>query len=322
MHAHLTAPIISLIERCTVQFTTPNRLLVDLYLVNGRLHDHRGNTQSALMCLQQAIDTLNQPQSIKWAEIMLDYVDIQSRQSSFPYTEVHERIQQLCGILHIEQEYYLLGIAHNILSKTYAAQNQLDHAFTSSYSALQYFREYELSIGHIDALLQRSLIYMYSGDYNIANGILHGLIQQIRPYKLPYLLATAQLRIAGIHALLRNIDVAHQHLTQAFQTLHRIGSAHEILMVADVYSLICYRQARYIEAYQINKESSYLREKLNLPRITYIERMVEDKRQKILSNVSLELQVALVNLTIYDLIDKLSSALDNQTSQTQQQIQS
>jgi tetratricopeptide (TPR) repeat protein len=311
MHANLTAPIISLIERCTVQFTTPNRILVDLYLVNGRLHDHRGNTQSALICLQQAIDTLDLPQSVKWAEIMLDYIDIQSRQSMFSHTNAIDAIHQICEILQTDQQHYLLGIAHNILSKTYATQNNLERAFTSSYSALQFFREYELSIGHIDALLQRSLIYMYSGDYDIANGILQGLIQQIRPYKLPYLLATAELRIAGIHALLRNVDAARVHLTQSFQTLHRIGSAHELLMVADVYSLICYRQARFIEAYQINKESSYLREKLDLPRITYIERLVEDKRQKILATVSAEIQAAPVNLTIYDLIDKLWMQFDN-----------
>jgi tetratricopeptide (TPR) repeat protein len=319
MHANLTAPIISLIERCTVQFTTPNRILVDLYLVNGRLHDYRGNTQSALICLQQSIDTLDAPHSVKWAEIMLDYVDIQSRQPIF-YTQAITILEQLCEILQTEQQHYLLGIAHNILSKTYAAQNNLERAFTSSYSALQYFREYELSIGHIDALLQRSLIYMYSGDYDIANGILQGLIQQIRPYKLPYLLATAQLRIAGIHALLRNVDAARHHLTQSFHTLHRIGSAHEILMVADIYSLICYRQARYFEAYQINKESSYLRDKLDLPRITYIERLVEEKRQKIRSTMSAELQATLVNLTIYDLIDKLWSYLDDSPSPTQQVV--
>jgi tetratricopeptide (TPR) repeat protein len=316
MHANLTAPMISLIERCTVQFTTPNRMLVDLYLVNGRLHDHRGNTQSALICLQQAMDTLDQPQSVKWAEIMLDYVDIQSRQSMFSHTNAIETINQICEILHTDQQHYLLGIAHNILSKTYATQNNLERAFTSSYSALQFFREYELSIGHIDALLQRSLIYMYSGDYDIANGILQGLIQQIRPYKLPYLLATAELRIAGIHALLRNVEAARIHLTQAFQTLHRIGSAHEILMVADVYSLICYRQARFVEAYQINKASSYLREKLDLPRITYIERLVEDKRQKILSTVSAEIQATPVNLTIYDLIDRLWGYFDTKSLQT------
>lgn len=305
MHAHLTAPIISLIERCTVQFTRSNRILVDLYHVNGRLHDHRGNTQSAIICLQQAIDTLDAPQSPKWAEIMLDYVDIEVRQSIMSYPNAVTTIHQICEILQTEQQHYLLGIAHNILAKTYVAQNNLERAFTSSYSALQFFREYELSIGHIDALLQRSLIYMYSGDYDIANGILQGLIHQIRPYKLPYLLATAELRIAGLHAILRNVEEARIHLMQAFHTLHRIGSAHEILMVADVYSLICYRQGRFVEAYQINKESSYLREKLNLPRITYIERLVEDKRQKILDTVSAEMQAEPVNLTIYDLIDKL-----------------
>lgn len=310
MHANLTASIISLIERCTVQFTTSNRILVDLYLVNGRLHDHRGNTQSALICLQQAIDTLDLPQSVKWAEIVLDLVSIQLRQAGFPYTNTIDTINQICEILQTDQQHYLLGIAHNILSKTYAAHNNLERAFTSSYSALQFFREYELSIGHIDALLQRSLIYMYSGDYDIASGILQGLIQQIRPYKLPYLLATAELRIAGIHALLRNVDEAFINLTQAFQILHRIGSAHEILMVADVYSLICYRRGHFVEAYQINKESSYLREKLDLPRITYIERLVDDKRQKILSTVSAEIQAEPVNLTIYDMIDKLWHHLD------------
>ena len=315
-HANMTALLISLIERCTVQFTTSNRILVDLYLVNGRLHDYRGNTQSALICLQQAIDTLDQPQSVKWAEIMLDYIDIQSRQSIFAYSNAVELIDQVCAILHADQQHYLLGIAHNILSKTYAAQNNLERAFTSSYSALQYFREYELSIGHIDALLQRSLIYMYSGDYDIANGILQGLIQQIRPYKLPYLLATAELRMAGIHALLRNIDVARQHLIQSFQTIHRIGSAHEILMVADVYSLICYRQSRFETAYQINKESSYLRERLDLPRITYIERLVDDKRKKILATVPPEIQATPVNLTIYDLIDKLWNHFDTAPKQT------
>lgn len=315
MHANVSASIISLIERCTVKFTTPNRILVDLYLVNGRLHDHRGNIQSALICLQQALNTLDQPQSVKWAEIMLDYVEIQSRQSIFVYTNAIQTIDQICEILYAEQQSYLLGIAHNILSKTYAAQNNLEQAFTSSYSALQFFREHELSIGHIDALLQRSLIYMYSGDYDIANGILQGLIQQIRPYKLPYLLATAELRMAGIKALLRDVKTAQQHLIHAFHTLHRVGSAHEILMVADVYSLICYRQSRFTDAYQINKESSYLREKLDLPRITYIERLVEDKRKKILATLSPNVASPPVNLTIYDLVDKLWGYFDTDTIQ-------
>lgn len=305
MHANMSASIISLIERCSVQFTNPKRILVDLYLVNSRLHDYRGNTQSALICLQQARDTLDQPQSVKWAEIMLEYVTIQSRQSIFPYDQAHSILDEICTVLLAEQQSYLLGVAHNMRAKTFAAQNNLERAFTSSYSALQYFRDHELSLGHIDALLQRSLIYMYAGDYDIANGILQGLMHQIRPYNLSYLMATAELRLAGVNALIRNTDMALHHLKNAFSALHRIGSAHEILMVADIYSLICYRQTRYETAYIINKESSYLREKLDLPRITYVERLVEDKRAKILSTIALDLQTASVSLTLYDLIEKL-----------------
>jgi len=58
------------------------------------------------------------------------------------------------------------------------------------------------------------------------------------------------------------------------------------------------------------KEVSYLREKLNLTRITYIERLVEDKRKKIIDVVAPELQSTPVNLTIYDLIDKLWGHLE------------
>lgn len=311
MHANMTAPMISLIERCTVQFTSANRILIDLHLVSSRLHDYRGNTQSALMCVQQSLEVLDQPQSVKWAEIMLDFVRIQARYGRLSHDQTIDLINQVCEILHTEQQHYLLGVAHNILSSTYADKNDLEQAFSTSYNALQLFREHELSLGHIDALLNRSLLYMYSGDYDIANGILQGLIQQIHPYNLPYLLATTQLRIAGINALLRNVDVAQHYLVQSFQTLHRIGNAHELLMVADVYSLICYRQARFVDAYSINKASSYLRTKLSLPRITYIERLVEDKRQKLLSMVSAEIQAMPVNLTIYDLIDKLWGYLDN-----------
>jgi tetratricopeptide (TPR) repeat protein len=305
MHANATASIISLIERCTVQFTTANRILVDLYLVNGRLHDYRGNTQSALICVQQSLETLDQPHSVKWAEVTLDFVKIQSRYPQLSHDQTIHLVNQVCEILQTDQQHYLLGIAHNILSGTYADKNDLEQAFSASYSALQLFREYELSLGHIDALLHRSLLYMYSGDYDIANGILQGLIQQIRPYNLPYLHATAQLRIAGINALLRNVEVAQHYLAQSFQALHRIGNAHEILMVADIYSLICYRQSRFEDAYVINKETSYLRKKLNLPRITYFEQLVEDKRKKIIDVVAPELQSTPVNLTIYDLIDKL-----------------
>jgi tetratricopeptide (TPR) repeat protein len=311
IHANLTAPIISLIERCTVQFTSTNRILIDLYLVNGRLHDYRGNTQSALMCIQQSLEVLNQPHTLKWAEITLDYVRIQARHPQLTHEQTIDVINQVCAILQTEQQQYLLGIAYTILAGTYADKNNLEQAFSTSYSALQLFSEYELSLGHINALLQRSLLYMYSGDYDIANGILQGLILQIRPYNLPDLFATAQLRIAGINALLRNVDTAQYHLTQAFQTLHRIGSAHEILMVADIYSLICYRQARFADAYIISKESSFLREKHNLPRITYFERLVEDKRAKILSTISQDIQATPVNLTVYDLIDKLWGYFDN-----------
>jgi len=76
-------------------------------------------------------------------------------------------------------------------------------------------------------------------------------------------------------------------------------------MISDVYRLICYRQARYQDAYILNKETSYLREKLDLPRITYIERLVEDKRNKLLAIIPTQLQDTPINVTLYDLIDKL-----------------
>jgi hypothetical protein len=106
--------------------------------------------------------------------------------------------------------------------------------------------------------------------------------------------------MAAIEALLRRTSVAMEHIIQSFVVLRSVGNLGELLFVADIYSLILYRQARFHEALEVSLLCSKLRTTYGITRISYFEQLVDSKRSRVPAEVVARVQPPADDATIYD----------------------
>jgi hypothetical protein len=86
-----------------------------------------------------------------------------------------------------------------------------------------------------------------------------------------------------------------------------VGNVTELLFVAEIYSLIQFRQQAFASAIEISTLCAKLRNDYGMMRIGYIERLVSVKHAKIPVHIRESVDVPEENSTIYDLIGMLNA---------------
>lgn len=150
-------------------------------------------------------------------------------------------------------------------------------------------------------------MHIFEGSYDIAKAILVHLSYQLKPFDVPYYDACLQLRLAAISALMYDLEDATCHISQTFDVLKCVGNVTELLFVAEIYSLIQYRQQAFASALEISTLCAKLRNDYGMMRIGYIERLVSVNRAKISVHIQESVDVPDENSTIYDLIGMLNA---------------
>jgi len=226
-------------------------------------------------------------------------------------------IPQIMSALEGAQHRDWLSFGHHIISNVHSMLHDISLALASNEQSIQYsMDDRNLTAAYVMTHFQRSLLYMYAGSYDIALAILAKLNEEIKPYAVPYYTAQLYMRMAAIEALLRRTAVAMEHIIQAFAVLRSVGNLGELLFVADIYSLILYRQARFHEALEISLLCSKLRTTYGITRISYFEQLVDSKRSRVPAEVVARVQPPADDATIYDLIGQLSDIYETITPNT------
>lgn len=199
-----------------------------------------------------------------------------------------------------------LSFAYHVISNAHATRQDITLAITDNETSIQWSTDQVLTVAYIVTHFQRSLLYMYAGGYDIAYAVLSKLQDEIAAYDIPYYTARLHMRMAAIEALLRNTTSAQHHIIQSFEVLKSVGNLGELLFVSDIYSLILYRDARYQEALAISNLCSKLRNEYDIKRVSYIEQLVERKRNNIAPDIRNHAKTPAADSTIYDLLEQLT----------------
>jgi len=314
-----TSNVIVFAEQLIMQHRVIHPTLAELCVIIGRIYSVRGQFDSAQR-IQHVAGQYVSPQSHPhiWAQsqvvLLSIYVSNNNHaaiQNSLPL------IPQIIAALEGAQHRDWLSFGHHVISNVHSMLQDISLALASNEQSIQYsINDRNLTVAYVMTHFQRSLLYMYAGSYDIALAILVKLNEEIKPYAVPYYTALLYMRMAAIEALLRRTSVAMEHIIQSFAVLRSVGNLIELLFVADIYSLILYRQARFHQALEISLLCSKLRTTYGIIRISYFEQLVDSKRSRVSAEVVARVQPPADDTTIYDLIGQLSDIYETITPNT------
>ena len=314
-----TSHVIVFAEQLIMQHRVIHPTLAELCVIMGRMYSVRGQFDSAQR-IQHIADQYVSPQSYPhiWAQSQIVLL------STYVSTNNHVAIQntlpllpQIMAALEVAQHRDWLSFAHHVISNVHSTLHDISLALAANDQSIQYsIEDRNLTAAYVMTHFQRSLLYMYAGSYDIALAILVKLNEDIKPYDVPYYSARLYMRMAAIEALLRRTPIAMEHIIQSFAVLRSVGNLGELLFVADIYSLILYRQARFHEALEISLLCSTLRATYGITRISYFEQLVDSKRSRVPAEVVANVPPPADDATIYDLIGRLSDIYATMTPET------
>jgi len=294
--------VIILAENCIAKFTGPHPILIKMYVLLGNLCNYRSLNETAAYYFEKALDHIDgTSEKQAWALVTLDY--------SFNLGRTLLRADQIAAThsaLQIFQEYdmqYAYARGLDCLSRIYLQQGDIKNAWQYSQRALDSFVGMTNTVGYLDALTHKSLLYMVMSDYEMSRQLCVQIIHESETNNWAHLNAVAKLRIAGTLVLAGNAVQSRYYLSQAATILLRLGNTGEILFVVDVYSFILLVEGRVHEALQFNDMSTLLRDHLNLPRGVVLDALVKTKRDSIFTHRGFEYTPLTQIHDIYEVIN-------------------
>ncbi len=280
VHYASTVKAIMLAEQCLEKYLQPHPIVIKLYSLLGNLHHYRSNNEQARYYFEKAITHfLTTGEKKEWALVVLDYSYNLGR-TTLPSEQIvatHTAIT----IFHEHDMHYASARGYDCLSRIYLQNGDIKTALRYSQLSINGFAGMTDTVGYIDALIHKALLYMVTSDYEIARQLCLQVIHISETNHWTHLNATAKLRIAGIFALEGNHYLSRYYLAQSADILLRLGNTGEILFVVDVYSFILLIENRISDALQYNDISTLLRIHLNLPRGPVLEALVQSKRESV-----------------------------------------
>lgn len=320
LYHDVSAQIIIFGEQLLMQHRVVHPALAELCVALGRMYTVRGQHEQALRLQHlacQYVSAQNYPYIWAQSIIVTLHIYVNTQHSDGTTRTVHQ-IPQVITILESTHRRHWLAYAHHVLSIMHSNALDITTALAENEQSIQHCIDRSLNVAYIFTNFQRSLLYMYAGNYDMARAVLNKLHHDLQPYDVPYYSARLHMRLAAIEALLHNTSIASQHVANSFAVLKSMGNVGELLFIADIYSLILYRQARFQEALEISNLCTKLRSDYSMHRANYIELLVERKRANIAHTIHARVEPPATDSTIYDLLARLS---DMYVSLLQSQLQ-
>jgi GTPase SAR1 family protein len=213
IHYASAAQVIVIAESCIAKCTVPHPVTYKLYKLLGNLYKYRAN-ETATYYFTKAVNQFHHSgETLEWALTMLDFsFNLGKTQLS------SEHITATQTTLSIFQEHdmqYAHARGLDCLSRIYLQQGDITKALTYSQQAINEFAGMTNTVGYIDALIHKALVYMVLNDYEIARQLFTQVIHTTDINHWTHLNAVAKLRMAA--TLMFDADLIHarQYLAQA-----------------------------------------------------------------------------------------------------------
>jgi tetratricopeptide (TPR) repeat protein len=309
LHYTNTAQVILIAETCIAKCTAQHPVIYKLYKLLGNLYDYRGHNETAAYYFTKAISQFNQSgETLEWALTMLDFsFNLSKKQLS---AEQMTATQMILTIFQASDMEYAYARGLDCLSRFYTQQGDITSSLQYSQQAINTFAGMTNTIGYMDALIHKALLYLILSDYEIAHQLFAQVIHITEINHWIHLNAVAKVRMAATVVLQDDPIQARYYLSQAAEVLLRLGNTSEILLVVDVYSLILLAENKTLTALQINDMSTLLREQLNFPRGIVLDDLVKSKRENIFTQYPNLTYTPLTHMhNIYEVINFIRTEL-------------
>lgn len=308
LYHDVSSEIILIIEQILLQHSAAHPAIAELCVIAGRIYNTRAQYARALE-LQEMVRALLSPQN--HATMMARSLFVQlsaflSTQNSTAIASLDSQVLAAWTHLETNDTTTWQNYARIPLSYWYCGRDDIAQARQICTRRDLLGKRRVLTADGISLEFQNSLIHMMEGSYDIAKAILLNLSNELKPFDVPYYVASLEMRLAATEALMHNLDDAVLHIRQSFNVLKCVGNVTELLFVADIYSLIQFRRQAFHSAQAISMLCGKLHADYGMLRMGFIERLVNTKRAKIPAWVLDSIELPDKNSTIYDLITMLT----------------
>ena len=303
----VTAATIVLAEQLVQHHHDVHPLLAELCITTARLCLSLGMHAQATQHLATACRVVSpQHYHVTWARTVFVTLEIAlQRNDNASLSRLAADVRMAVRITADEDIPEWVAYAHHMHSNLSIAQDDLPAAVASSVLALQQSMMHADTAAYVTTMVHRSVVYMVTGAYALAEACLQQLAVTLHPYDLPPFTAAVQMRLAAVAALMHRPQQAHTHLAAALPAVTQCGSVSELLFIADIASLVLVHHGAYLQAVRVDTLCSTLRVTHAVARGDALEGYAARQRAKIPASVYAHLPHPDPDSTIADLLDVL-----------------
>jgi hypothetical protein len=150
-------------------------------------------------------------------------------------------------------------------------------------------------------------LHFYEGSYDLSEALLTKLREEIRGYDIPIFVARIDMRLAAIAALQHQPETAERLIAASYGCMQHSGQLDEVLLVADIYSLILLLKGDISIASKLNALVAKVRSDAHIGRVFFVEQLVATIRSKVPSHVIATQHIPADDTTIYDVLALMQS---------------
>ena len=314
LHHDVASHVVILAEEILLVHHVIHPVLADLCIFTARIYLSRGQKHHAQRLLEQVEPFVVQTTyPLLWAKstcvstaIRLSLPSPDSSAGSNQHDN-NAPIHDAIAIFVNEEQHDWHTYAHALLTDAAVARRDIAVALHTNQAARAYGLQRPNTIDALHNQLKYSLLHFYEGSYDLSEALLSKLRAEISGYDIPIVVARMDMRLAAIAALQHQPETAQRLIAASYRCLHHSGHLDEILLVADIYSLILLLQGAVPDASKLNALVTKVRHDANVGRVFYVEQLVARIRSKVPTHVLETQHIAADDTTIYDVLALMQS---------------
>lgn len=276
--------VIEKLEQSLALIPDSNPLAVSIHYVLGSLYGGRGLFRLSLQHLQTAralsrqhdLHTLYHRVTVEWGWRSMSEIS----KNNTLFVEVSYAMQQAIAYFMAHGMPHLAAHAYNLMSNVYFSIGNLEDAMTANDESMRLFRSGGFSLGMLDTIYNRGLVFLGIGDFAGARKVWAQAEREYSNIGFSLNKVNCALRTAGVAILQNDAVVAQQILMDSFDVVSRSGGLHDAFYMIDIYCGVLLLIGRPCDCYMVSTVMSRIRQERGIFLGAFPDGIVADLRQR------------------------------------------
>jgi tetratricopeptide (TPR) repeat protein len=276
--------VIEKLEQSLTLIPEINPLAASINFVLGSLYGSRGLFRLALHYLQTARSLCRQHDmqhlyhrvtiELGWRSMS----DITKNNALF--VEISYSMQQAIAYFMMHGQTHVAAHAYNLLSNINFSIGQLEDAMAANDESMRLFRSGGFSLGMLDAIYNRGLVFLGIGDFAGARKVWAQAKREYANIGFSLNKVNCGLRTAGVAILQNDASTAQKILMDSFDIVSRSGGLHDAFYMIDIYCGVLLLIGRPCDCYMVSTIMVRIRQERGIFLGAFPDGIVAELRQR------------------------------------------